>query len=1559
MEWSKVKAECPLCKQTFKSIVHNVRSYEDYDQYHLPQPEDRRLNNPLENLFLPSGVRFRYRTTVTDHRYAHLVNNINNEIESRLLQRPSSHLPIPNWRRIRQPANSEFRRNVYTQRLKLRTDQVNTRRRVRETSPSFYRENPAQTHRLVPWLNRELNALLHSHGSQVAFVLEMIIGLIKRYTIESEEFYQHLYPYTGRNTRRFMQEFLAFARSPYHMAAYDRHVAYEQGNEPNIDSGSESDHQADDGNDSDVVVVSPPPPSSPPPVRPGPSSISPNYLRHSNWMYNPYTPMVRSSGQDDLSTAATGHRSDLFAPPSASGWDSPTVNPSSSPPISPSYSPVVQARSPRVTSPYGRVSPNNHGLSYRRTPPVDRSSRDSNTFNPWDSFQFFLNRTSSFFAGGGNFGLTNPSSRSLSEPTVSYGGRPGSPAHIQSIAEGPSTSQGDTVSDSDSSDVEIIEVEKPWTERSPIQLSSGQESDFDVIITGMGHVDDDMKKETEKKKKKKHKRRDSGHDSERRRESGHDSERRKRHRSSTSSRDRHSKKRKHSREKSGKSRSPSRTLSTSPSGYAARSRPTPPLQISVRSPYRQRSRSRSKTPLRIQIKSPYRSRSRSKSPLRIRIQTSGYQHKKFAYKGNEKNQSPYLKDHRSSLQMRQSDNNHDSDSSYYSITSSKRRLKSGRSSIEIVEYRKTSSKHKKNKKHKDKSSEKHKQHKRDKSRDYYQSSEGSSVSRRNKSKKKKDHKEKSRHKRKHQSPEKESHRAEKSTLKSSKLPHSDTLNYTSDSESDSILEGWAELSPSRPVKVPISGHRDRIQSKQTVNENILDRSGPRMTFEEINASQAAIIDEELEAINNALQNSDYIGSLFNQNEKAPGNSAQQVVTLNTDPNKLVNPNEVFNMKRFKKHPYGHKNTGKSSDRQSSRTSTIPLPVIELLSESSHSDNRIEKKDDNIQSSDITSCSDIVDSEKQLPSFSSFSKRSDERINRLVAEDTKHDDSSSPARKIPSSSTSQALDSRKECESKGYFSLVREGTVDKIGQIQQNLENSDVSDVDVIGESDSKPSDIPAYLTSSTSLPLEIEEPSLDVRKRKSQTIPAYFTSSTSLHVHAEDPFVGVTNRTSPDPNPSYFTSSASSHVHSEQPFVDVTNRKSQDFPAYFTSSTSLSVNGEEPFIDIEQLGDNLHKVTSDNSRKTLVDIKTLSKNGHRAKSFSKSAEFFTENNKFHKVHDVDAGELSDDIVDIEGEEISSDDEVEVSKVETRISCPKSDDLSEQDSDVECSLVEGHKTFEVLDESDKEDADTDHEHNDPDIDVLRYSEDEVTLDVETVDYSPSKTDVENKKYLSEAEHDKNSENVDVESMEEPNSYKPSPCFDSPYQLDSFDLLRNAPLRNAPSALPQDSESDKSENIHSDRTSSHESSCVEQSAQLDSFHLKRNEPSDAISQTFEPSTSELNEQDKTDLPYSQSSSQYKSPYQLDSFDLLRNAPRGTPSQNDSEMNENDKAQSEMGNSYASPYFDSPYQLDSFDLLRNAPRIPSPQNDDAGNSQMDERENSDQGYFGMGVSRPLDNP
>jgi hypothetical protein len=57
----QVKPECPLCKQGFKSIIHNVRSNEDYDQYNLhpaaenPYPWINMINMDM------AQQRFRYR----------------------------------------------------------------------------------------------------------------------------------------------------------------------------------------------------------------------------------------------------------------------------------------------------------------------------------------------------------------------------------------------------------------------------------------------------------------------------------------------------------------------------------------------------------------------------------------------------------------------------------------------------------------------------------------------------------------------------------------------------------------------------------------------------------------------------------------------------------------------------------------------------------------------------------------------------------------------------------------------------------------------------------------------------------------------------------------------------------------------------------------------------------------------------------------------------------------------------------------------------------------------------------------------------------------------------------------------------------------------------------------------------------------------------------------------------------------------------------------------------------------------------------------------------------
>ena len=50
---------------------------------------------------------------------------------------------------------------------------------------------------------------------------------LKRYHMESDEFYNQLQPYLFKNTRQFIRELISFARSPYDMQTYDSRVVYD------------------------------------------------------------------------------------------------------------------------------------------------------------------------------------------------------------------------------------------------------------------------------------------------------------------------------------------------------------------------------------------------------------------------------------------------------------------------------------------------------------------------------------------------------------------------------------------------------------------------------------------------------------------------------------------------------------------------------------------------------------------------------------------------------------------------------------------------------------------------------------------------------------------------------------------------------------------------------------------------------------------------------------------------------------------------------------------------------------------------------------------------------------------------------------------------------------------------------------------------------------------------------------------------------------------------------------------------------------------------------------
>ena len=324
LEWSKVKAVCPLCKQPFKSIIHNVRSIEDYDQYLLRSEDDGNGESP-------EGHRFRYRTTLTTERWM-LRQHRDQSRQLRMLQQPTSMTTRSQWHRMRQHATSDFRRRVYARGLRVQAAEQVTGRpiRLRDVTAEFFRRNPACTHRLVPWLNRELNVLLGNHEDHVVFVLELIMDLIKRYNIVEEAFTTHLESFLGRRTSHFIHEFLNFAQSPYDMCGYDAHAVYRENSNQWQEAVTVDSSTSDSDNaDSDVVILSPPLGEMI-----GSLGLEGDHTYFSLWGMsdNEPTEPPQQNNRSELTPLISRVRDFLsevdVSTPSVSGWESPLPGPS-------------------------------------------------------------------------------------------------------------------------------------------------------------------------------------------------------------------------------------------------------------------------------------------------------------------------------------------------------------------------------------------------------------------------------------------------------------------------------------------------------------------------------------------------------------------------------------------------------------------------------------------------------------------------------------------------------------------------------------------------------------------------------------------------------------------------------------------------------------------------------------------------------------------------------------------------------------------------------------------------------------------------------------------------------------------------------------------------------------------------------------------------------------------------------------------------------------------------------------------------------------------------------
>ncbi|XP_053115376.1 E3 ubiquitin-protein ligase Topors-like [Hemicordylus capensis] len=271
-EWSNTKAECPLCKKPFQTILHNISSEDQYEIYIVddafasphgerttPTRESDTSIDPLSSssrtssTVFPSneGILFeRLLSLPASHRYSEMLPMIRS-LASREQDNLEGISPrqTPQWERI------NFRRALYHSGVRVRN--ISDGGHYRDISARYFRSDPASLCRLDPWVRRELTVLFGARESLVSIVQRVIMSKITRTDMESQAFAEYLKPFLLHCTEHFLHEFISFASCPFDIELYDQHAnydcpapSYEEGRPPEIItiSSDEADSQQPDRN---------------------------------------------------------------------------------------------------------------------------------------------------------------------------------------------------------------------------------------------------------------------------------------------------------------------------------------------------------------------------------------------------------------------------------------------------------------------------------------------------------------------------------------------------------------------------------------------------------------------------------------------------------------------------------------------------------------------------------------------------------------------------------------------------------------------------------------------------------------------------------------------------------------------------------------------------------------------------------------------------------------------------------------------------------------------------------------------------------------------------------------------------------------------------------------------------------------------------------------------------------------------------------------------------------------------------------------------------------------
>ncbi|KAF9105832.1 hypothetical protein BGX27_009421 [Mortierella sp. AM989] len=238
LQWSMISHSCPLCIQVFESCIHNILDDLNYTVH--------RFEKPTSSSKGPStGSPSSSTSSATSRRQQQIA------VPYGIIRQLYG--PAQRRRRFRNPPNVDLaeqtvtehqqsalekRRHVYRHRLFVKHIGANRITGFQQITPETFRIFPHKLDRLIPWVRRELQAILSlaspptsdsstsaSGPSETTYDLpqgadrgvelirEYIIAVMKRYDLQTDQGQDLLRDFLYEHTEQFVHELMGFARS--------------------------------------------------------------------------------------------------------------------------------------------------------------------------------------------------------------------------------------------------------------------------------------------------------------------------------------------------------------------------------------------------------------------------------------------------------------------------------------------------------------------------------------------------------------------------------------------------------------------------------------------------------------------------------------------------------------------------------------------------------------------------------------------------------------------------------------------------------------------------------------------------------------------------------------------------------------------------------------------------------------------------------------------------------------------------------------------------------------------------------------------------------------------------------------------------------------------------------------------------------------------------------------------------------------------------------------------------------------------------------------------------